>query len=197
MLFQINQANNQNKILLDDEYGMSGMVIKLNDEAFINQHQNNQLNEFVRSNNLIDYQQYTDRKTREIEDGSTKNMDSDPLKCQKSIHHQHTNSRLSAFSYNDSRTSSAIMTSLASSMIQPLPYHPQYLICPHCFHSGMSIVKRSNGKHAYGAAGVCCLMGCWAGCQCIPLICCDEKMKDNYHYCRECGELIQKISPHF
>ncbi|CDW86688.1 UNKNOWN [Stylonychia lemnae] len=101
-------------------------------------------------------------------------------------------SQMSGFSYNTSRTSSAIFTAQSFTFDEEeLGIYPRLLTCPHCFQSGISIVKLQNSRMAYTASGVCCLLGCWAGCQCIPL--CLENFKESVHSCRSCGEIISKV----
>lgn len=65
--------------------------------------------------------------------------------------------------------------------------HPVVAQCPHCHHSGMTLVKKANGVLVYGIAGLCSPFCCF-----IPFL--GDCFKDSIHYCDKCGNVLSTVS---
>ncbi|KNC75334.1 hypothetical protein SARC_12136 [Sphaeroforma arctica JP610] len=70
-------------------------------------------------------------------------------------------------------------------------FKSQLLFCPSCQTNVTSDTEFENGAFAWGSAFCCCILGCWLGCCCIPLVV--DNCKDVTHSCPNCrAQLAQR-----
>ncbi|KNC70924.1 hypothetical protein SARC_16545 [Sphaeroforma arctica JP610] len=63
-------------------------------------------------------------------------------------------------------------------------FKSQCLYCPNCQKNCITRTEFENGAFSWGSAFFCCILGCWLGCCCVPLVM--DSCKDVTHYCSEC-----------
>jgi len=69
-----------------------------------------------------------------------------------------------------------------------LGLQPSRIKCPHCSEDVYTRVHKEPGAGTHVAAGVICLLGCWAGCCLIPY--CVPDCQDSRHVCPKCNSTI-------
>merc|ERR1712211_12726 len=72
---------------------------------------------------------------------------------------------------------------------------PVTTTCRNCGNNITTSVHTETGVIAWITAGVCCALGCWLGCCCIPL--CMDSMKDATHQCPNCNAVVGRFKAKF